>query len=131
MVAVFAIPLLVGKFGRSSWQMWIGIAVMAALVLTYKPLKQQVEFVTEGAPVSLTLWMNLFCQLIVRMETPSGVKSTKLGRYIGIPVWFEHTIEVADHPRRLLVYFRFPNGFMVSHGLNDKVLTITRNEICL
>lgn len=116
---------------KPHWNAALIPVAIAALFLGYKPLKQRFEFSENGVPVTLILSMSSFCKLTLQIKTPGKFSTIKLGRYIGIPMWFEETIEVAGIQRRLLIYYRFPQGFLVSHRLNEPHITFTRNEICI
>lgn len=104
---------------------------MLTVVALYKPFKQRVEILTNGSTLVLILAMSMLGRITMRINSSGHSKTVKLGSYWGVPVWFEHTVELAEHQQRLLIYFRFPNGFMVSHGLNEPPLNIARNEVCI
>jgi len=137
MVLVF--PVLIRFFlqmdnGEDAWMGWTGTGMVSALTLylliSLKPIKQRVALVCDDKTVDLILSMNFFRQIEMRSfdGRTSGVKT--LGHYHGLPIWFETTIDIGGKPQSLLLYFRFPNGFLVTPRRSTSAITITRNEIC-
>ena len=130
-VVVVFIPMLAGGMSSSIWMKTAAAVAMLTVVVLYKPFKQKVEIVTNSSTLVLILAMSMSGRITMQIRSAGHSKTVKLGSYFGVPVWFEHTVEISGHQQRLLVYFRFPNGFMVSHGLNEPPLNIARNEVCI
>lgn len=130
-VVVAFIPLIAGGLSNSIWMKTAAAGAMLTVVALYKPFKQRVEIMTNDSTLVLILAMSMLGRITMQINSSGRSKTVKLGSYWGVPVWFEHTVELAEHQQRLLIYFRFPNGFMVSHGLNEPPLNIARNEVCI
>ena len=129
MIAGVAIPLFMGATRDIAWVQFFAVGLLAVVVLTYQPIRQHVEGSCAGAPVSLTFSMDMLGRLF--MHAGGSSQRIMLGRYYGVPLWLEWAIDSAERSERLLIYFRFPNGFLVSHAADSSPLTVTRNEFCL
>ena len=123
---------------KSEWAAVIVVALAIFLLIVSRPVKQRIEITCEGESISLMLSINMVGRVDVYMRTPTDAKPkhVKLGfclPFKAFPLsataWFEHTMDILGRPQRLLVYFRFPNGFTL--GLpGNAPYKFTRNEFC-
>jgi hypothetical protein len=124
-----AIPLFMGATREVDWLQWPAIALLGAVVWLYQPIRQRVEGSCAGAPIAFTLSMDILGRLFIRIgDSP---QQTRLGRYIGVPLWLESAADIGGRQVRLLIYFRFPNGFLVNSAAESPALTVTRNQFCI
>lgn len=125
-IAGVAIPLFMGATREVVWLQLPLLVLFAAVVFLYQPIRQRVEGSYAGTPIAFTLSMDILGRLFMRIgDSP---QQTKLGRYIGVPLWLEPTMDIGGRQERLLIYFRFPNGFLVSPAAGSPALTVTRNQ---
>ncbi len=137
---VLVMPVMVRTFlefaeGDTLWMAWIGIFLVVGLalylLLSHKPIKQRVVLASSGGKIELMLSMNFFRQIEMRAFDGKALRIQKLGNYHGLPIWFEPSFDIAGEPQTLLLYFRFPDGFLVTPRKSAKALAVISNEICL
>ena len=123
---------------KSEWAAAIVITAAIFLLIVSRPVKQRIDITCEGESISLMLTINMLgrVDMHTRTHTDAKLKRVKLGSCspfkvlpLSASAWFEHTLDILGRPQRLLVYFRFPNGFTV--GLpGNAPYKFTRNEFC-
>lgn len=121
---------------QSEWAAAVVVVLAILLLIVSRPVKQRMELTCGGESISLMLTINMLGRIDIHMRAPSDVKPkhVKLGfcsPFRAFPLsasaWFEHTIDFWGRPRRLLVYFRLPNGFTLDLPGNEPY-KFTRNE---
>jgi hypothetical protein len=142
LVAMFIlIALFAGAIKETGWEWLVAIGGMAAIIFTFRPVKQRVEITCEGTFIGLMLTVNMLGRVDMHFRSrensiPQHVKLGFCSQFRIFPlrasVWFEHLLKISGRPRRLLIYYHFPNGFTV--GLVDDTgvtpFTVMRNEFC-
>lgn len=132
-LVALAVPFtLILLFKMLGWPMWMAIAFLVILAAVYVPLKQRAELQVGAHRITLELSMNLLGRLLLRVNENAGSQQVVLSRAwnSGQAMWLEPTVAVEGQPLKLLLYFRWPRGFMVSSG-NEESFSIVRNHFCL
>lgn len=128
-VAGVVIPLVIGATREILWLQLLVMGLLAAILVTYQPIRQYVEGSCGGTSVAFTLSMDMLGRLFLHVG--GSPERIRLGAYRGVPLWLKPAIEVAGRSEQLLIYFRFPSGFLVSQAAGNPTLTVTRNEFRL
>ncbi len=117
--------------GGAWWLASAGVVSSVLLALDYKPLKQRVTFTDRGIHLSATLYITIFGRAHMIVRQGSASEHVLLGKCQNTTNWFQCAVHVGNGPRNLLIYFRYPIGFVLSQTENDVPLHIEHSAFCL
>jgi hypothetical protein len=125
---VMALAYIAGQFRDSPFVSWALGGLIVAIALFYKPIKQRMELAIDDRAVLLHFEMDLLGRIQWRWVSDVASHTETLGRFWGVPRWFEREIAVGPHKRRVLVYAKpYPNGFLVSNGSQNYPFAVVRD----
>lgn len=131
MGAFILIVIAMSSFTHSNIQ-WLGIALMFAILIKYKPLKQCLELQLNQHVVAFTLHLDILGRVWATSCHDQAAEKSKIGKFYGFPVWLSHTIKIGSEEYKLLIWVKpYPQGFLVGHGSEPYQFKVNRNAMCL
>jgi hypothetical protein len=76
---ILALACLAGEFRSSPPAFWLFVTAIVAIPWFYKPIKQRIELVIDGQPVSLRLEINLLGRIRWRWQSKAASSAETLG----------------------------------------------------